>query len=157
MVVTMRGDKLKGTLLYYLFKSMRELGLDLNLLFRRLSVIASRDVEYISKEFFNGKVDIGNFEQMIKDLSSILKNEELVGEIDISSADSTVTLGVSNCSYLPMAEKAISHGEKSCPLCIISLAVSIPAMVSKGQEFNLTDYETNLDGKKCVLKVTHKV
>ncbi len=153
----MRGDKLKGTLLYYLFKSINELGINLDLLFRRFSVIASRDVDYLSKEFFNGKLETENFDQMIEDLVNILKKEGLVEDIKISKSEDTVTLEVINCSYLPMAEKALQHGEKTCPLCLISLAVSIPAMVTKGQEFNIAEHETDLQNKKCILKIIHKL
>ena len=153
----MRGDKLKGTLLYYLFKSINELGINLDLLFRRFSVIASRDVDYLSKQFFDGKLETENFEKMIENLANILKNEGVVEDIKISKSEDTVTLEVINCSYLPMAEKAQMHGEKTCPLCIISLAVSIPAMLSKEAEFNIAERETDLANKKCVLKITHKV
>ncbi len=153
----MRGDKLKGTLLYYLFKSMGELGLDMNLLFRRLSVIASKDIDYISKEFFNGKINSENFEQTVSDLVQILKNEGLVEEVAITSDDGVITLEVKGCTYLAMAEKAIQHGEKTCPLCLISLAVSLPAMLANGEGFNLAERETDPSNKRCILKISHKV
>ncbi|MGQ4892827.1 MAG: hypothetical protein ACP6IP_10130 [Candidatus Njordarchaeia archaeon] len=152
----MRGDKLKGTLMYYLFKSLRELGIEMPLLFRRFSVIASQDVDYLSKEFMNGKIDASNFEQTVKDLSEMLKKEGLVESIEISQSDSTVELTVKGCTYLAMAEKARMHGEKTCPLCLISLAVSIPAMTAEGMSFNVTEYETDLENKVCKLKITHR-
>ncbi len=153
----MRGDKLKGALLYYLFKSVRELGVDLNLLFRRFAVSASSDIDSISKEFFGGKIDTSNFEQMIEDLSNVMKNEGIVEDIKITKNEDHVTLEVSNCSFLPMAEKAIQNGEKTCPLCLISLVVAIPATISKGYELNLAENEVDIENKRCVLKISHKV
>ena len=152
----MRGDKLKGTLMYYLFKSLRELGIEMPLLFRRFSTIASKDVDYLSKEFLNGKIDASNFEQTVKDLSEMMKKEGMVEDIEISQSDSTVELTVKGCTYLPMAEKAKMHGEKTCPLCLISLAVSIPAITSKEMSFNIAEYETDLGSGICKLKITHK-
>jgi len=72
---------------------------------------------------------------MIEDLAQVLKNEGIVEEItDIT--DKEIIFELKNCSYLDLARKAEGHGEKRCPIYLVTLAASIAATVVKNVSFN---------------------
>ena len=146
---------MRNVILYYLLSSIKELGVDLPLLFRRISETASKDIDYISSEFFGGKVSKESFEQLVKDLSEILKKEGLVENINLTFNEGEVTLEVDKCSYIDMAEKAQKHGGKSCPVCLIALTASIASTSLTGHKLDAVDYETDLSSKKCKIKITY--
>ena len=151
----MEGGKLRSVILYYLLHAIRELGISMPLLFRRITETASKDIDYISKEFFGGAMHTENFEQLVRDFSEMLKREGLVEDIVVNFGDEGVELDVIGCAYLDMAAKAKAEGRTGCPVCLISLAASIASTVAKNHAFNLSEYESDVDNRKCKLKVSH--
>ncbi|MHA1665361.1 MAG: hypothetical protein ACTSVW_05955 [Candidatus Njordarchaeales archaeon] len=151
----MEESKLRSTTLYYLLSAIKELGVSLPLLFRRITELASNDIDYISKEFFNGKMRVENFEQLIQDIAQVLKQEGVIEDFKVTVTDNNVDIEVINCSYLDMAEKGKSRGEPGCPICLISLAASIASTVAKGHSFNSTEYESDIPNRKCILKISY--
>ena len=151
----MEGGRLRNIILYYLLNSLKELGINMNLLFRRVTETASKDIDFLSKEFFGGKINKENFEQLVKDLSQMLKEQGLAQDIKASFEGDVVNIEVIGCSYLDMASKAKAEGQPGCPVCLISLAASIAARIVSGHTFNITEYESDIGSKVCRLKVTH--
>ncbi|MHA1664224.1 MAG: hypothetical protein ACTSVW_00100 [Candidatus Njordarchaeales archaeon] len=151
----MEGYKLRNIILYYLLSAVKELGVNLPLLFRRISEHASKDIDYLSKEFFEGKMHVENFEQLIQDIAQTLKQEGVIEDFKVTVTDNNVDIEAINCSYLDMAEKGKSRGEPGCPICLISLAASIASTVVKGHSFNISKYESDVPNKKCQLKITY--
>ena len=151
----MEESKLRSTTLYYLLSAIKELGVSLPLLFRRITELASNDIDYISKEFFNGKMRVENFEQLIQDIAQVLKQEGVIEDFKVTVTDNNVDIEAINCSYLDMAEKGKSRGEPGCPICLISLAASIASTVAKGHSFNSTEYESDIPNRKCILKISY--
>ncbi|MHA1590364.1 MAG: hypothetical protein ACTSVA_07155 [Candidatus Njordarchaeales archaeon] len=149
----MEGTKLRNIVLYYLLYAIKELGINLPLLFRRITETAAKDIEYISKEFYGGKMSVTDLSQAAKDWCNMLKQEKLVEDISIEFKDNEIDMGVSGCSYLDVAIKAKSRGEKGCPVCLIALAASVAATAVSGISFNAVEYSTNIDEKKCLLKI----
>lgn len=150
----MGEKKLRSIILYYLFSSIRELGIDLPLLFRRITEVSGKDINYLSEEFFGGKIRVENFNQLIEDLVRILKQEKLMDDIEVKIVDEEVNLLVKNCTYLDMAIKAKNFGENSCPLCLISLAASIASSITSGYSFNSVTYTTDVSKRECDLKIS---
>ena len=151
----MEGERLRNIILYYLLHAIRELGINMPLLFRRITEIASKDIDYLSKEFFGGAMHIENFEELVKDLAQMLKREKCADDIIASFGENEVNLEVLNCSYLDMAAKAKSEGHPGCPICLISLAASIASTVVRGYSFNVSEYESDISNRRCKLKITY--
>jgi len=151
----MPKDKLRSTILFYLFHSIKEIGISLPLLFRRITETASRDIDYLSKEFFEGKLLTHDLKQLISDLIKIVKNEELANEATVKYNENEVNIDIHNCKYLEVAKKAKKHGYSSCPICLMSLIASIASTVVKEYDFNTTEYNTDLNNGVCHLKITY--
>ena len=83
----MEGTKLRNIVLYYLLYAIKELGINLPLLFRRITETAAKDIEYISKEFYGGKMSVTDLSQAAKDWCNMLKQEKLVEDISIEFKD----------------------------------------------------------------------
>ena len=145
------GGRLRNVILYYLVRAVRELGVNLPLLFRRISTLAGKEVDYWSKEFLQGKIDVNNFESIVNGIAEIMKNEGLVKDIKINRIDTNeVDLEVSGCEYLPMVEEARRKGEKECPLCLVAL---IGAMAAGAGGVSINDVETHTDTNSGTCKV----
>ena len=147
------GNKLRNILLYYLLSSIRELGISLPLLFRRVTETASKDVEYISKTFFGGNLQQVSLEQIFQDLAEMLKKEGLAEKIEVKMGDSHMEMKVYNCRYLDMAKKGKEKGEEGCPICLMSIAASLAATLAKGISFNSVEYSSDTDNNVCDLRI----
>jgi len=151
----MKAMKVRNVLLYYLLSSVRELGISLPLIFRRITEKARKDLDYISQEFFESKLQTESLESIAKDLAKMLVQEEIAEKIDLSFDENTISVIVHNCCYLSLAQTAKQHGENGCPICLVALVASIAQAFTKGVTFNEASYETNLENKKCIIKVSY--
>lgn len=146
------GARLRNVILYYLVRAIRELGVSLPLLFRRVSTLAGKEVDYWSKTFLQGKIDVNNFESVVNGIAEIMKNEGLVKDIKIAKLGTDeVSMEVSGCEYLPMVSEARGKGEKECPLCLVAL---IGAMAAGAGNVSVNDVETKTDLDSGTCKVT---
>lgn len=80
--------------------------------------------------------------------------ENLAENISVNISENSINATVKNCTYLDVAKKALQHNEKTCPICLISLAASIPTSIIKGLSFYSLDYSTDLEKKECKLHIS---
>ena len=146
---------MRNVLLYYLLSSIREIGINLPLLFRRITEKAKKDIDYISKEFFESKLKTESLESIAKDLADMLVREGIAEKIELNFGENVITIMVRNCCYLSLAQTARHHGESGCPICLVALAASIAQAFASGITFNEANYESNIENKKCVIKVSY--
>jgi len=147
------GNRLRNILLYYLLSSIRELGISLPLLFRRVTETARKDIEYISKTFFEGNLQQASLEQIFQDLAGMLQKEGLAEKIEIKMGDTHMEMKVYNCRYLDMAKRGKEKGEEGCPICLVSIAASLAATLTKGISFNSVEYSSDVNKNICDLRI----
>lgn len=151
----MKAMKVRNVLLYYLLSSVKELGISLPLVFRRITEKVKKDIDYISKEFFGSKLKTETLESIARDLADMLVREEIAEKIDLNFDEGIISIAVHNCCYLSLAQTAKQHGEQGCPICLVALAASIAQSFTKGIAFNEANYESDIENKKCIIKVTY--
>lgn len=156
----MGGDgRLRNLLLYYLLRAVREMGVSLPLLLRRTAQMASNDIEYLSKEFFGGNINVGDFNAIADSILQIMKNEGLIEDFKINElGTSGIDLEIKGCEYLNLVSEARAKGEAECPLCLIALTGAIAAATIKDSvNFNEVITETDTNNKICKLKLSFVV
>jgi len=145
--------KLKDIIVYYLLKTIKNVGISMPLLFRRMTDLMSKEIKKIEKILQLQPFSIANLDKLVHELVDLFVNENVADGINIKIVPNEILIDVHNCSYLYMSEEVMNE-ERKCPICLIALVASIAQTLVKDIEFNTVEYIVDTENKKCKIKVS---
>ncbi|MHA1595846.1 MAG: hypothetical protein ACTSXJ_04180 [Candidatus Baldrarchaeia archaeon] len=149
----------RGWIFYYLFKAIENLGISLKLIYRRVADILVKDIGFLMKKVQEYGFNYSNITNFIESYAKFAKQMGVVKNVNLKIEDAgdayEVTCEVTGCDFLEMARLAAEKGEKTCPLCLISLASAFVQTVLGNVTVGSIEHETDLNNEKCILKIAY--
>jgi len=145
--------KLKDVITYYLLKTIKNVGISMPLLFRRMTDIMSKEIHKIEKMLQIEPLSTTDLNNLVHELVNLFVKEKLAREIDVKISSNEILIDVYDCNYLYMSEEEINE-ERKCPICLIALTASIAQTLIKDIEFNFVEYNIDPRNRKCEIRVS---